>query len=234
MTTFNEHRQDMARLLTRLGLTLPEASEYAPGVTTLDVHTPIDGSLLARWPVSSQDQVKAATQQAHQAFLVWRLCPAPQRGQVVRLFGDKVREHKAVLGRIVTLETGKILSEGLGEVQEVVDICEFAVGLSRQLQGLTLPSERAQHKLLETWQPLGVVGIISAFNFPMAVWAWNASLALVCGNTLVWKPSEKTPLSAWALHHLMAQALDQLLLIHRERGGGHGGDGREGARIVDG
>ncbi len=205
MTAFTHHRQDMAGLLAGLGLTLPDAPAHQ--IDTLDVHTPIDGSLLARWPVSSQDQVKAATEQAHQAFLVWRLCPAPQRGQVVRLFGDKVREHKAVLGRIVSLETGKILSEGLGEVQEVVDICEFAVGLSRQLQGLTLPSERAQHKLLETWHPLGVVGIISAFNFPMAVWAWNASLALVCGNTLVWKPSEKTPLSAWALHHLMAQAL---------------------------
>jgi aldehyde dehydrogenase (NAD+) len=205
MTTPTDHRQDMAGLLTSLGLTLPDVP--ASDVTTLDVRTPIDGSLLARWPVSSVAHVQATAEQAHQAFLRWRLCPAPQRGQVVRLFGDKVRQHKAALGRIVSLETGKILSEGLGEVQEVVDICEFAVGLSRQLQGLTLPSERAQHKLLETWHPLGVVGIISAFNFPMAVWAWNASLALVCGNTLVWKPSEKTPLSAWALHHLMEQAL---------------------------
>ena len=198
-------QQDMAHQLAGLGLKLPDA--VASQVNALPVRTPIDGSLLALWPETSVAQVHDAVQRAQQALLSWRQQPAPLRGQVVRCFGEKVRQHKSVLGRIVSLETGKILSEGLGEVQEVVDICEFAVGLSRQLHGLTLPSERAQHKLLETWHPLGVVGIISAFNFPMAVWAWNASLALVCGNTLVWKPSEKTPLSAWALHHLLDQAL---------------------------
>ncbi len=131
--------------------------------------------------------------------------PAPKRGELVRAFGEAVRRHKEPLGRLITLETGKIVQEGLGEVQEVVDICEFAVGLSRQLYGLTIASERPDHKLLETWHPLGVVGIISAFNFPMAVFAWNAALALVCGNTLVWKPSEKTPLSALALNGLLLQ-----------------------------
>lgn len=198
-------QQDLIRQLAGLGLKLPEAS--ASQADHLQVRTPIDASLLAQWPVTPLAKVHEAVQTAQHAFVMWRQQPAPLRGQVVRCFGEKVRQHKAHLGRIVSLETGKILSEGLGEVQEVVDICEFAVGLSRQLQGLTLPSERPRHKLLETWHPLGVVGIISAFNFPMAVWAWNASLALVCGNTLVWKPSEKTPLSAWALHHLLEQAL---------------------------
>jgi aldehyde dehydrogenase (NAD+) len=144
---------------------------------------------------------------AQQRFQSWRNVPAPRRGEVVRQFGDLVRLHKNTLGEIVSLETGKILQEGLGEVQEVVDICEFAVGLSRQLHGLTIASERVDHKLLETWHPLGVVGVISAFNFPMAVWAWNAALALVCGNTVVWKPSEKAMLSALAISHLMNQAL---------------------------
>ena len=135
---------------------------------------------------------------------------AMERGELVRVFGDTVRRHKPELGRLITLETGKILQEGLGEVQEVIDICEFAVGLSRQLYGLTIASERAEHKLLETWHPVGVVGIISAFNFPMAVFAWNAALALVCGNTLAWKPSEKTPLSAMALNGLLLRTANEL------------------------
>ncbi len=171
----------------------------------LAVHTPIDGSLLARVAVSTEAQANAAIARAHARSLRWRDVPAPKRGELVRAFGETVRRHKAPLGRLITLETGKIVQEGLGEVQEVVDICEFAVGLSRQLYGLTIASERPDHKLLETWHPLGVVGIISAFNFPMAVFAWNAALALVCGNTLVWKPSEKTPLSALALHGLLLQ-----------------------------
>ena len=140
----------------------------------------------------------------------WRDSPAPKRGDLVRAFGEAVRRHKQPLGRLISLETGKIVQEGLGEVQEVVDICEFAVGLSRQLYGLSIASERAEHKLLETWHPLGVVGIISAFNFPMAVFAWNAALALVCGNTLVWKPSEKAPLSALALSGLLLQTSTEL------------------------
>ncbi len=204
-TTTGRYREEIQSLLASLGARLPEA----PAAGGWTVRTPIDGGALAQWQATPVDEVAAAVRLAHGAFLEWRHRPAPRRGEVVRRFGEKVRQHKQALGRIVSLETGKIFSEGLGEVQEVVDICEFAVGLSRQLQGLTLPSERPRHKLLETWHPLGVVGIISAFNFPMAVWAWNASLALVCGNTLVWKPSEKTPVSALAMQHLLAQALTE-------------------------
>ena len=156
--------------------------------------------------VSTPAEVDAALDRAQQQFLAWRDVPAPRRGELVRVFGERVRAHKNDLGRLISLETGKILQEGLGEVQEVIDICDFAVGLSRQLYGLTIASERPDHKLLETWHPLGVVGVISAFNFPMAVFAWNASLALVCGNTLAWKPSEKTPLSALALNGLLQRA----------------------------
>jgi aldehyde dehydrogenase (NAD+) len=174
--------------------------------TGLDVFTPIDGSRLARVPSTTPVQAAAAIADAHRRFLAWRDIPAPLRGQLVRAFGETVRRHKSELGRLISLETGKILQEGLGEVQEVIDVCEFAVGLSRQLYGLTIASERPDHKLLETWHPLGVTGVISAFNFPMAVFAWNAALALVCGNTLVWKPSEKTPLSALALNGLLLHA----------------------------
>ncbi|MDB6001366.1 MAG: aldehyde dehydrogenase family protein, partial [Rhizobacter sp.] len=186
----------------RLGLAWPHNDGAA-----LAVHTPIDGSLLCRLPVSDAAATDAAISAAHRSFVQWRNVPAPARGEAVRLFAQKVRDHKQDLARVIAFETGKILQEGLGEVQEVIDICDFAVGLSRQLHGLTIASERPDHKLLETWHPLGVVGVISAFNFPMAVWAWNATLALVAGNTLVWKPSEKTPLSALALHQLLAQTL---------------------------
>jgi aldehyde dehydrogenase (NAD+) len=171
--------------------------------------TPIDGSVLCQWSADPLPTVDRRIELAHQRFLSWREVPAPRRGDLVRRFGDKVRLHKAALADLITIESGKIHQEGLGEVQEVIDICEFAVGLSRQFHGLTLPSERPQHKLMETWHPLGVVGIISAFNFPMAVWAWNAALALVCGNTLVWKPSEKTALCALALNQLLVQVFDE-------------------------
>ncbi len=144
---------------------------------------------------------------AHRAFRHWRCVPAPRRGELVRLLGEELRNAKEDLGRLVTIETGKILSEGEGEVQEMIDICEFAVGLSRQLYGLTIATERPNHRMLETWHPAGVVGIISAFNFPVAVWAWNAALALVCGNTLVWKPSEKAPLTALAVQRLLERAI---------------------------
>ena len=137
----------------------------------------------------------AAIHAAHAAFLAWRSVPAPKRGELVRLFGEELRAAKTTLGRLVTIEAGKILSEGQGEVQEMIDICDFAVGLSRQLYGLTIATERPGHRMFETWHPLGSVGIISAFNFPVAVWAWNAALALVCGDPVVWKPSEKTPLT---------------------------------------
>ncbi|MDP2000306.1 MAG: aldehyde dehydrogenase family protein [Rhodoferax sp.] len=194
------HLNDVQSIFQALGLNAPADSPAG-----LEVHTPIDGSLLARVDSTPATQVNTAIERAHQRSLSWRNVPAPKRGDLVRAFGEAVRRHKEPLGRLITLETGKIVQEGLGEVQEVVDICEFAVGLSRQLYGLTIASERPDHKLLETWHPLGVVGIISAFNFPMAVFAWNAALALVCGNTLVWKPSEKAPLCALALNGLLLQ-----------------------------
>ena len=149
---------------------------------------------------------KAAVGRAHAAFLKWRSIPAPRRGELVRLLGEELRAAKAELGRLVTIEVGKVESEGLGEVQEMIDICDFAVGLSRQLYGLTIQSERPDHKLVEAWRPAGVVGVISAFNFPVAVWSWNAALAFVCGDAVVWKPSEKTPLSALAVEALYHRA----------------------------
>src|ERR687887_166341 len=148
----------------------------------------------------------AAIPKAHAAFLAWRDVPAPRRGELVRLLGEELRAAKADLGRLVTLEVGKIAQEGLGEVQEMIDICDFAVGLSRQLYGLTIASERPGHRMMETWHPLGPVGVITAFNFPVAVWAWNAALAFVCGDPVVWKPSEKTPLTALAVHALFERA----------------------------
>jgi len=196
------HAADVARIFEQLGL--PALPRH--GGAQLAVRTPIDASVLAQVCVATAADLEQAIGCAAGRFSSWREVPAPQRGAVVRRFGELVRAHKAPLGRLISLETGKIAQEGLGEVQEVVDICEFAVGLSRQLYGLTIASERAEHKLLETWHPLGVVGVISAFNFPMAVFAWNAALALVCGNTLVWKPSEKTPLSALALNGLLQAA----------------------------
>ena len=143
---------------------------------------------------------------AAQAFDAWRKVPAPRRGEFVRLLGEELRAAKDDLGRLVTLEAGKIVSEGLGEVQEMIDICDFAVGLSRQLYGLTIATERADHRMMETWHPLGVCGVISAFNFPVAVWSWNAALAFVCGDPVVWKPSEKTPLTALAVQALVERA----------------------------
>ena len=169
--------------------------------------SPIDGGLIGRVDVADGEAVAAAVGRAHDAFLHWRLVPPPRRGELVRLFGQVLREEKDSLGRLVSLESGKILQEGLGEVQEMIDICDFAVGLSRQLYGLTIATERPGHRMMETWHPLGVVGVISAFNFPVAVWAWNACLALVCGDSLVWKPSEKTPLAAAAVDALFRRAL---------------------------
>lgn len=198
---------DVSSLFQALGI---QADTQNPAVGALEVRTPIDGSVLARLVTTSPADLATTLDRAHQRFLAWRDVPAPKRGELVRAFGDTVRRHKSELGRLITLETGKILQEGLGEVQEVIDICEFAVGLSRQLYGLTIASERPDHKLLEIWQPLGVVGIISAFNFPMAVFSWNAAIALVCGNTLAWKPSEKAPLSAIALNGLLRRTATEL------------------------
>ncbi len=173
----------------------------------LAVHTPIDGSVIANISTVKAAQVAIAARKAQKAFTQWRAVPAPVRGELVRLLGDELRAEKENLGKLVTLEAGKILSEGLGEVQEMIDICDFAAGLSRQLYGLTIASERPGHHMRETWQPLGPVGIITAFNFPVAVWAWNAALALVCGDPVIWKPSEKTPLTALACGRIFEAAV---------------------------
>jgi aldehyde dehydrogenase (NAD+) len=194
------YASQVSGIFGKLGIELPDSS------TGLEVRSPIDGNFILAVPTATEGEFIAAVERAQARYLSWRNVPAPQRGALVRAFGEKARQHKHNLARLVTIETGKILQEGLGEVQEVIDICELALGQSRQLYGLTIASERADHKLLETWHPLGVVGIISAFNFPMAVWAWNAALALICGNTIVWKPSEKTPLSALAINGLLLAA----------------------------
>lgn len=168
--------------------------------------SPVDGCELGRLRSHAVEEVTAAIGSAHAAFEQWRSVPAPVRGHLVRELGELLREHKELLGELVSLEAGKIRSEGLGEVQEMIDICEFAVGLSRQLHGLTIASERPGHRMMEQWHPLGVVGVISAFNFPVAVWSWNAALALVAGDAVVWKPSEKTLLTALACQALAAEA----------------------------
>jgi aldehyde dehydrogenase (NAD+) len=173
----------------------------------LDVSSPIDGQKIAVLRQNTVKDVEVIAGKAQAAFAEWRAVPAPVRGELVRLFGEELRAHKEDLGKLVTIECGKILSEGLGEVQEMIDICDFAVGLSRQLYGLTIASERPGHHMRETWHPLGPVGIISAFNFPVAVWAWNAALALVCGDSIVWKPSEKTPITALACQKLFENAV---------------------------
>jgi aldehyde dehydrogenase (NAD+) len=190
-------------LFKQLGL----AVQRDPAGGGLVSRSPIDGAVLGRVPETGAGEAGAAIDTAQRAFLEWRTVPAPRRGELVRLYGEELRANKDALGRLVTLENGKILQEGLGEVQEMIDICDFAVGLSRQLYGLTIASERPGHRMMETWHPLGVCGVISAFNFPVAVWAWNAALALVCGDPVVWKPSEKTPLCAAAANALLERAL---------------------------
>jgi len=189
-------------LLSRLGVSAQAASQGAHVI-----HSPIDGSRIGAVELEPASSVPARIAAAQQAFEAWRSVPAPRRGELVRLFGEVLRAHKADLAELVSWEAGKITQEGLGEVQEMIDICDFAVGLSRQLYGLTIASERPGHHMRESWHPLGVVGVISAFNFPVAVWAWNATLALVCGNAVLWKPSEKTPLTALACQALFDKAL---------------------------
>ncbi|MBV8091961.1 MAG: aldehyde dehydrogenase family protein [Acetobacteraceae bacterium] len=190
-----------ARLLQELGV-----EQHMLSGGELAAYSPIDGTQLARLRAHTADDIAAMADRAQQAFIVWRTVPAPKRGELVRLFGNVLRAHKPALGALVTLEAGKILQEGLGEVQEMIDICDFALGLSRQLYGLTMASERPGHGLRETWHPLGPVGVITAFNFPVAVFAWNAALALACGDSVIWKPSEKTPLTALATQALFAHA----------------------------
>ena len=209
-------------LLTRLGV---DPKTLSGG--DLAGRTPVTGETIAH--VATTRDVDARIARAKKAFDAWRLVPAPRRGELIRLLGEELRASKADLGQLVSVEVGKSRSEGLGEVQEMIDICDFAVGLSRQLYGLTIATERPGHRMMETWHPLGVVGVISAFNFPVAVWSWNAALAFVCGDSVVWKPSEKTPLTALACAAIFARAakrfgpdapegLLELLIGERETG----------------
>src|SRR5579859_7228760 len=174
----------------------------APAITSF---SPVDGKRIAAITATDKAGYEAVITAAAGAFSEWRTWPAPRRGEVVRQIGEALRRHKQALGRLVSYEMGKSLQEGYGEVQEMIDICDFAVGLSRQLHGLTMHSERPGHRMYEQWHPLGIVGIISAFNFPVAVWSWNSMLAWVCGDVCIWKPSEKTPLCAVACQHIVAE-----------------------------
>jgi len=193
--------EETAALLKRLSVPA-RAFEGGGRVVT----SPITGETIAKVHDRSAEAARGAIDAAHDAFLAWRKIPAPRRGELVRLLGEELRGAKDDLGMLVTLEAGKTISEGLGEVQEMIDICDYAVGVSRQIFGLTIATERPDHRMMETWHPLGVVGVISAFNFPVAVWCWNAALALVCGDAVVWKPSEKTPLTALAVQALFEKA----------------------------
>jgi len=207
---------EVMEILSRLGV-----KDVNPGYSTglawgevtsqdlREVYSPGDGSLLGKVQMATVEDYEKVVATAQDAFKVWRKMPAPKRGEIVRQIGDELRKHKDDLGALVTLEMGKILQEGLGEVQEMIDICDFAVGQSRQLYGLTMHSERPEHRMYEQYHPLGIVGIISAFNFPVAVWSWNAMLAAVCGDVMIWKPSEKTPLTAIACQHITAKVLKE-------------------------
>ncbi|MBX3220216.1 MAG: aldehyde dehydrogenase family protein [Labilithrix sp.] len=200
---------DIGKQLAALDLdpkTFTDATPSGGDARELVARSPIDGSVTARIVADDAAGVDAAIGRAHAAFLEWRTVPAPRRGELIRLFGEELRREKDTLASLVTIEAGKIVAEARGEVQEMIDICDFACGLSRQLYGLTIASERPGHRMSETWHPLGVVGVISAFNFPVAVWAWNFALAIVCGNSVVWKPSEKTPLTAAACQALFLRA----------------------------
>jgi aldehyde dehydrogenase (NAD+) len=191
-------------ILERLGIKTYEGS--GSSIASLN---PADGAELARVRLASHEDYERTVAKSVEVFERWRMFPAPKRGEIVREIGDELRRHKDDLGALVTLEMGKILAEGKGEVQEMIDIADFAVGLSRQLYGLTIASERAEHRMYEQWHPLGVVGVISAFNFPVAVWSWNALLAAVCGDCIIWKPSLKTPLTAVAVQNICDRVLDR-------------------------
>lgn len=204
---------DISAILQKLGL---QSGTYGASTglqhldtkgPVIDSHSPVDGKLIGSVSSATKADYERVIKKAEEAFVSWRSLPAPRRGEIVRQMGEEFRKHKASLGALVSYEMGKSLQEGLGEVQEMIDICDFAVGLSRQLYGLTMHSERPQHRMYEQWHPLGIVGIISAFNFPVAVWSWNAMLAWVCGDVCVWKPSEKTPLCAIACQNLIAEVL---------------------------
>ena len=223
MTSQNSNFASQARdILQRLGV--PE-TVFGEGITA---RSPLTGEVLASVRSTTLNAAQAGLDQAAQAFEAWRRVPAPRRGELIRLFGEELRAAKSDLGRLVSIEVGKVASEGEGEVQEMIDICDFAVGLSRQLYGLTIASERPEHRMMEQWHPAGVVGVISAFNFPVAVWAWNSALAFVCGDSVVWKPSEKAVLTALACQALLDKAiarfgdapegLSSLILANRQVG----------------
>src|SRR5437867_4786116 len=199
----------MQPLFDKLGLTDVNDGvfdgEWRGSGAKIDKVSPIDGRKLASVGSASDDDYQKANARAQEAFLKWRTTPGPIRGETVRRLGNALRELKGKLGQLVTLETGKIIAEGEGEVQEMIDICDFAVGQSRMLYGLTIQSERPRHRLMEQWHPLGVVAVITAFNFPVAVWAWNSALAAVCGDAVCWKPSNKTPLCAIAVTRIAEQ-----------------------------
>jgi aldehyde dehydrogenase (NAD+) len=203
LPTAEELRTRVRDALDAIGATVELGD---PGGHGLPASTPITGDVLFTLPETSPDEADAAIAEAAKAFTTWRTTPAPVRGALVARLAELLIEHKADLATLVTVEAGKITSEALGEVQEMIDICQFAVGLSRQLYGKTIASERPGHRLMETWHPLGVVGVITAFNFPVAVWSWNTAIALVCGDTVVWKPSELTPLTAVACQALIERA----------------------------
>ncbi|MCB1907630.1 MAG: aldehyde dehydrogenase family protein [Rhodocyclaceae bacterium] len=202
MAEASRFRDEVDAYLTALGV--PPRAEG-----TLVVRSPVDDGVLAQLAPAGAGELDAALARAGPAWRHWRCVPPPRRGELVRRFAALLRRQKSALARLVSIETGKILPEALGEVQEMIDICDFAVGLSRQLYGLTMASERAGHRMMETWHPLGVCGVVTAFNFPVAVWAWNAAIALVCGDAVVWKPSEKTPLTALACHALLIAAANE-------------------------
>ena len=204
-------KQTALDLCNQLGVTLPTATSE----NAITARTPITGEALATLACANAEAIERSVASSREAFLAWRTVPAPARGELIRLLGDELRANKQFLGQLVSIEVGKILQEGLGEVQEMIDICDFAVGLSRQLYGLTIASERPEHRMMETWHPLGPTLIISAFNFPVAVWAWNAALALVCGNSTIWKPSDKAPLAALATQAIFDRA------VMRYRDAGH-------------
>jgi aldehyde dehydrogenase (NAD+) len=209
-------KPDINSLLGRLGLKAMNPGAWsgshgwstARDSTLVNVRNPADGALIAQMRPASAEDYENVIASAAEAAAAWRHVPAPKRGEAVRLLGEELRRHKSDLGTLVSLENGKIIAEGLGEVQEMIDIADFAVGQSRMLYGSTMHSERPQHRMYEQWHPLGVVGIISAFNFPVAVWAWNACLAAICGNVSVWKPSPKTPLTALAVQHICNRVME--------------------------
>ncbi len=200
-------------ILERLGIAAVNSGACAgdwietPGGPEIESLNPADGSVIAKVETAAEEDYDEVAWNAHEVFKRWRMVPAPRRGQIVREIGDELRRYKDDLGTLVSMEMGKILAEGLGEVQEMIDVADFAVGLSRQLYGLTMPSERPGHRMYEQWHPLGVCGVISAFNFPVAVWSWNALIAAVCGDTVLWKPSSKTPLTAIAVQKICNQVL---------------------------